>query len=199
MEETSSTLKIPSMRNRRQFYYHKQSPNTMLKFWWQQLSVCGKNHESLCTLGTQMLGALHKQKNLFIVTSPPPPIKLAFDVEDFLHESGLVVDECILTTLQEIEKNKQLKGVPGLVAAGAGGEPLRPPKSKSDMFWTCITSFFHPQSSENFVDEIYGRLVRTHKWRKKEQTLCSGGEWNVSCTDGQTIINALAHPHNSQL
>ena len=75
-----------------------------------------------------------------------PPIKLAFDVEDFLHESGLVVDECIPTTLQDIEKNKQLKGVPGLVAAGAGGEPLRPPNSKSDMFWTCITSFSHPQT-----------------------------------------------------
>ena len=115
MEETSGTLKIPSMQNRRQFYYHKQSPNTMLKFWWQQLSVCGKNHESLCTLGTQMLGALHQQKNLFIITSPP--IKLAIDVEDFLHESGLVVSECIPTTLQEIEKNKQLKGVPGPAAA----------------------------------------------------------------------------------
>ena len=91
-----------------------------------------------------------------------PPVTLAFDVEDFLHESGLVVDDCIPTTLQDNEKNKQLKGVPGLVAAGAaGGEPLRPPKSKSDMFRTRIPSFSHQQTNENVVDEMYGRLVRT--------------------------------------
>ena len=125
------------------------------------------------------------------------PTKLAIDVEDFLHESGIVVNECFPTTLQEIEKNKQLKGVPEhATAEAAGGDPLRPPKSKSDMFWTCITSFTHPENGENLLDEIYGRLVRTHKWGKKEQTSCSGGERNVSCTNGQTIINALAHPHN---
>ena len=107
------------------------------------------------------------------------PAKLAYDAEDFLHESGLVVNECIPTTLKEIEKNKQLKGMPGLVAAGAGGETLRPPKSKSDMFWTCITSFSHPQSNENFVDEIYGRLVRTHKWGMKGTNLMQW--WGVEC------------------
>ena len=134
----------------------------------QCLNFGGNSFQSVVKTMNHYVHLVHKCLGRYInkkisSSSHLPPIKLAFDVEDFLHESGLVVDEYILTTLQEIEKNKQLKGVPGLVAAGAGGEPLRSPKSKSDMFWTCITSFFHPQTSENFVDEIYGRLVRTHK------------------------------------
>ena len=103
---------------------------------------------------------------------------MAIDIEESLHERGLVVNECIPTTLQEIEKNKQLKGVPEHATAG-GGEPLQPPKSKSDMFWTCITSFSHPQNGENLVDEIYGRLVRTHQWGKKGTSLMQ--RWGVEC------------------
>ena len=107
-----------------------------------------------------------------------PPIKLGIDVEDFLHESRIVVNECIPTTLKQTEINKQLKGVPEHATA-AGGEPLRPPKSKSDMFWTCISSFSHPQTNENLLDEIYSHLERTHRWGHKGTNLMQ--LWGVEC------------------
>ena len=167
----------------------------------QCLNFGGKSFQSVISTMNQYVHLVHKCLGRYInkkisSSSHFPPKALGIDVEDFLQESGLVVNECIPTTLKEIEKNKHLKSV-SQHATTAGGEPLRPLKSKSDMFWTCITSLFHPQTNENLLDEIYGRLVRTHRWGQKEQTLCSGGEWNVSCTDGQTTINTLPHPRKS--
>ena len=152
----------------------------------QCLNYGGKSFQSVISTMNQYVHRVHKCLERYInkkiipssSSSHLPPGALAVDVEDFLHESGLVVNECIPTTLKEIEKNKQLKGVSEHVTA-AGGEPLRPPKSKSDMFWTCITSFSHPQTNENLLDEMYGRLVRTHRWGRKNTNLMQW--WGVEC------------------
>ena len=152
----------------------------------QCLNYGGKSFQSVISTMNQYVHRVHKcleryiNKKLIPASSMSrlPPETLAVDVEDFLHESGLMVNECIPTTLKEIEKNKQLKGV-SEHAAAAGGEPLRPPKSKSDMFWTCITSFSHPQTNENLLDEMYGRLVRTHRWGRKNTNLMQW--WGVEC------------------
>ena len=151
----------------------------------QCLNYGGKSFQSVISTMNQYVHRVHTclqryvNKKLIPASSSShlPPGALAVDVEDFLHESGLVVNECIPTTLKEIEKNKQLKGVSE--HAAAGGEPLQPPKSKSDMFWTCITSFSHPQTNENLLDEMYGRLVRTHRWGRKNTNLMQW--WGVEC------------------
>ena len=151
----------------------------------QCLNYGGKSFQSVISTMNQYVHRGHKCLERYINRKLIPasssshltPGALAIDVEDFLHESGLVVNECIPSTLKEIEKNKQLKGVSE--HAAAGGEPLRPPKSKSDMFWTCITSFSHPQTNENLLDEMYGRLVRTHKWGQKGTNLMQW--WGVEC------------------
>ena len=151
----------------------------------QCLNYGGKSFQSVISTMNQYVHRVHKCLERYInkkiipssSSSHLPPNALGVDVEDFLHESGLVVNECIPTTLKEIEKNKQLKGL--FEHAAAGGEPLRPPKSKSDMFWTCITSFSHPQTNENLLDEMYGRLVRTHKWGRKNTNLMQW--WRVEC------------------
>ena len=152
----------------------------------QSLNYGGKSFQSVISTMNQYVHRVHKCLERYInkkiipsssSSSRLPPGALAIDVEDFLHESGLVVNECIPTTLKEIEKNKQLIGVSE--HAAAGGEPLRPPKSKSDMFWTCITAFTHPQTNENLLDEMYGRLVRTHKWGRKNTNLMQW--WGVEC------------------
>ena len=153
----------------------------------QCLNYGGKSFQSVISTMNQYVHRVHKCLERYVnkkiipssSTSRLPPDALAVDVEDFLHESGLVVNECIPTTLKEIEKNKQLKGVSEHAATAAGGEPLRPPKSKSDMFWTCITSFSHPQTNENLLDEMYGRLVRTHRWGRKNTNLMQW--WGVEC------------------
>ena len=151
----------------------------------QCLNYGGKSFQSVISTMNQYVHRVHKcleryiNKKLIPSSSSlhlPPPA-LAVDVEEFLHESGLVVNECIPTTLKEIEKNKQLKSLSE--HAAAGGEPLRPPKSKSDMFWTCITSFSHRQTNENLLDEMYGRLVRTHRWGHKNTNLMQW--WGVEC------------------
>jgi len=59
--------------------------------------------------------------------------QLAMDMEDFLQESGLVVNQCIPIKLWDIEKNKHLKNVPGLTSAAAAGKPL-PPISNNGVF-----------------------------------------------------------------
>ena len=79
-------------------------------------------------------------------------------MKDFLQESILVVNQCIPTKLQEIEKTKHLRHPSGLIPSAAG-EPLLPPQSN--------TAFSHQQTGENITDEIYGRLVRICKWGKK--------------------------------
>ena len=75
--------------------------------------------------------------------------ELALDITHFLHERGLVVNQCVPTTLQEIEKNTQIKSLPRLASAG---EPYLPPKSKSDRIWELITVYYHPQTGDNLVD-----------------------------------------------
>ena len=160
---------------------------TVNKMPIQCLNYGGKSFQSVISTMNQYVHRVHKCLERYInkkiipsssSSSRLPIDALAVDVEDFLHESGLVVNECIPTTLKEIETNKQLKGGVSEHAA-AGGEPLRPPKSKSDMFWTCITSFSHPQTNENLLDEMYGRLVRTHKWGRKNTNLMQW--WGVEC------------------
>ena len=47
-----------------------------------------------------------------------PAHELALDVEDFLHEACLVVNQRVPTNLQEIEKNKQLKSLRKLASVG---------------------------------------------------------------------------------
>ena len=151
----------------------------------QCLNYGGKSFQSVISTMNQYAHRVHKCLERYINKKLIPssssshltPGTLAVDVEDFLHESGLVVNECIPTTLKEIEKNKQLKGLSE--HAAAGGEPLRPPKSKSDMFWSCITSFSHPQTNENLLDEMYGRLLWTHKWGQKNTNLMQW--WGVEC------------------
>ena len=150
----------------------------------QSLNYGGKSFQSVISTMNQYVHRVHQCLKRYInrkiipsSSSRLPPGALAVDVEDFLHESGLVVNECIPTTLKEIEKNKQLKGLSE--HAAAGGEPLRAPKSKSDMFWTCITAFSHPQTNENLLDEMYGRLVRTHRWGHKNTDLMQW--WGVEC------------------
>ena len=150
----------------------------------QCLNFGGKSFQTVISTMNQYVYQIHKclgryiKKKLIPSSSRLSSGSLAIDIEDFMHESGLVVNECIPSTLKEIEKNKQLKGVPEH-ATVAGGEPLRPPKSKSDMFWTCITSFSHPQTNENLLDEMYGRLVRTHRWGEKGTNLMQW--WGVEC------------------
>ena len=150
----------------------------------QCLNFGGKSFQTVISTMNQYVYQIHKclgryiNKKLIPSSSRLSSGGLAIDIEDFMHESGLVVNECIPSTLKEIEKNKQLRGVPEH-AAVAGGEPLRPPKSKSDMFWTCITSFSHPQTNENLLDEMYGRLVRTHRWGEKGTNLMQW--WGVEC------------------
>ena len=149
----------------------------------QCLNFGGKSFQTVISTMNQYVYQIHKclgryiNKKLIPSSSRPSSGGLAIDIEDFMHESGLVVNECIPSTLKEIEKNKQLKSVPEHGATG--GEPLRPPKSKSDMFWTCITSFSHPQTNENLLDEMYGRLVRTHRWGEKGTNLMQW--WGVEC------------------
>ena len=149
----------------------------------QCLNFGGKSFQTVISTMNQYVFQIHKclgryiNKKLISSSSCLSSGALAVDIEEFMHESGLVVNECIPSTLKEIEKNKQLKGVPE--HAVAGGEPLQPPKSKSDMFWTCITSFSHPQTNENLIDEMYGRLVRTHRWGEKGTNLMQW--WGVEC------------------
>ena len=151
----------------------------------QCLNFGGKSFQSVITTMNQYVYQVHKCLGRYINRKLIPSSSrlstrvLATDIEDFLHESGLVVNECIPTTLKEIEKNKHLKSGVSDHATIAGGEPLRPPKSRSDMFWTCITSFSHPQTNENLLDEMYGRLVRTHKWGEKGTNLMQW--WGVEC------------------
>ena len=148
----------------------------------QCLNFGGKSFQTVISTMNQYVFQIHKclgryiNKKLMPSSSRMSSGGLAIDIEDFMHESGLVVNECIPSTLKEIEKNKQLKGAP---EHAAGGEPLRPLKSKSDMFWTCITSFSHPQTNENLLDEMYGRLVRTHRWGEKGTNLMQW--WGVEC------------------
>ena len=151
----------------------------------QCLNFGGKSFQTVISTMNQYVFQIHKclgryiNKKLIPSSSRLSSGGLAVDIEDFMHESGLVVNECIPSTLKEIENNKQLKGAPEHAAVTGGGEPLRPPKSKSDMFWTCITSFSHPQTNENLLDEMYGRLVRTHRWGEKGTNLMQW--WGVEC------------------
>ena len=151
----------------------------------QCLNFGGKSFQTVISTMNQYVYQIHKclgryiNKKLIPSSSRLSSGALAGDIEDFMHESGLVVNECIPSTLKEIEKNKQLKGGVPEHAAITGGEPLRPLKSKSDMFWTCITSFSHPQTNENLLDEMYGRLVRTHRWGEKGTNLMQW--WGVEC------------------
>ena len=148
----------------------------------QCLNFGGKSFQTVISTMNQYVYQIHKclgryiNKKLIPSSSRVSSGTLAVDIEDFMHESGLVVNECIPSTLKEIEKNKQLKGAS---EHAAGGEALRPLKSKSDMFWTCITSFSHPQTNENLLDEMYGRLVRTHRWGEKGTNLMQW--WGVEC------------------
>ena len=168
----------------------------------QCLNFGGKSFQTVISTMNQYVFKVHKCLERYINKKIIPssssrlhhsPTALAADVEDFLHESGLVVNECIPTTLKEVETNKLLKGLSEHAAITAGGgEPLRPPKSRSDMFWTCITSFTHPQTNENMLDEMYGRLVRTHRWGEKGSKLMQW--WGVECllhrwsNDNQRIV-----------
>ena len=95
----------------------------------QCLNFGGKSFQTVISTMNQYVYQIHKclgryiKKKLIPSSSRLSSGSLAIDIEDFMHESGLVVNECIPSTLKEIEKNKQLKGVPEH-ATVAGGEPL---------------------------------------------------------------------------
>ena len=80
----------------------------------QCLNFGGKSFQSVITTMDQYVNLVHKCLGRYITkklssSSHLPPVKLAIDVEDFLQESGLVVNECIPTTIQEIEKTNNYK------------------------------------------------------------------------------------------
>ena len=121
----------------------------------QCLNFGGKSLQTVVATMNQYVHLIHKCLGRYINTKIPSlshfsPAKLAIDVEDFLHKSGLVVNECIPTTLQEIEKNKQLKGVPEHATA-AGGEPLRPPQIKKRHVLDLHNTIFPPTNKRNFA------------------------------------------------
>ena len=100
------------------------------------------------------------------------PEELAIDIEKYLQESGLVVNESIPLKLEDIEKNKQLH-LPNVIP-NKMGEALN-----TEKFWTCISTFSHPQTQERTTDEMYARLVRTSTWAE-EGTDCMKW-WGVNC------------------
>ena len=87
-----------------------------------------------------------------------PPKKLAMAMEKVFHQHGLLVNQSTPLQLTEIEKSKALKN------PLRNGVPLPAPTARGDLFWTGLCTFHHPQNKEQCVDEMYRRLVRTHKW-----------------------------------
>ena len=103
-----------------------------------------------------------------------PPRQLAVAMENVFHQHGLLVNQSIPLQLSEIEKNKALKN------PLRNGVPLPAPTARSDLVWTALCTFQHPQTKKQCSDECYGRLVRTHKWGQKNTRPIQW--WGVECT-----------------
>ena len=103
-----------------------------------------------------------------------PPKKLAAAMEKVFHQHGLLTNQCIPLQLSEIEKNKALKN------PLRNGVPLPAPTARGDLVWTKLCTFHHPQNKEQCIDEMYGRLVRTHKWGHQNTRPVEW--WGIECT-----------------
>ena len=102
------------------------------------------------------------------------PKKLAINMEKIFQQHGLLVNHSIPLQLNDIEQNKALKN------PLRNGIPLPAPTARGDLFWTQLCTFFHPQTREQCSDEMYGRLVRTHRWGKPNTKPIQW--WGVECT-----------------
>ena len=102
------------------------------------------------------------------------PKKLAIAMEKVFHQHGLLVNQSVPLQLSEIEKNKAVKN------PLRNGVPLPAPVARGDLFWTSLCTFHHPQNKEQRIDEMYGRLVRTHKWGKQNTKPVQW--WGIECT-----------------
>ena len=102
------------------------------------------------------------------------PKKLAISMEKIFHQHGLLVNHSIPLQLSDIEQNKALKN------PLRNGVPLPAPIARGDLFWTLLCTFHHPQNKERCADEMYGRLVHTHKWGKPNTKPVQW--WGIECT-----------------
>ena len=102
------------------------------------------------------------------------PKKLAINMEKIFQQHGLLVNHSIPLQLNDIEQNRALKN------PLRNGVPLPAPTARGDLFWTQLCTFFHPQTKEQCSDEMYGRLVRTHRWGKPNTKPIQW--WGVECT-----------------
>ena len=102
------------------------------------------------------------------------PKKLAINMEKIFQQHGLLVHHSIPLQLNDIEQNKALKN------PLRNGVPLPAPTARGDLFWTQLCTFFHPQTKEQCADEMYGRLVRTHRWGKPNTKTIQW--WGIECT-----------------
>jgi len=102
------------------------------------------------------------------------PKKLAINMEKIFQQHGLVINHSVPLQLNDIEQNRALKN------PLRNGVPLPAPTAKGDLFWTQLCTFFHPQTKEQCTDEMYGRLVRTHRWGKPNTKPIQW--WGIECT-----------------
>ena len=102
------------------------------------------------------------------------PKKLAINMEKIFQQHGLLVNHSIPLQLNDIEQNRALKN------PLRNGVPLPAPTARGDLFWTQLCTFFHPQTKEQCSDEMYGRLVRTHRWGKPNTKPIQW--WGIECT-----------------
>ena len=102
------------------------------------------------------------------------PKKLATAMEKVFHQHGLLVNQSVPLQLSEIEKKKALKH------PLRNSIPLPAPVARGDLFWTVLCTFHHPQNKEQCIDEMYGRLIRTHKWGKQNTKPIQW--WGIECT-----------------
>ena len=102
------------------------------------------------------------------------PKKLAVAMEKVFHQHGLLTNQSIPLQLSEIEKNTALKN------PLRNGIPLPASIARGDLFWTTLCTFHHPQTKEQCIDGMYGRLVRTHKWGHQNTRPVEW--WGIECT-----------------
>ena len=102
------------------------------------------------------------------------PKKLAINMEKIFQQHGLLVNHSIPLQLNDIEQNRALKN------PLRNGVPLPAPTARGDLFWTQLCTFFHPQTKEQCSDEMYGRLIRTHRWGKPNTKPIQW--WGIECT-----------------
>ena len=154
----------------------------MLKLWQQQFSVCGKNNWY-----TNAWGATSRRKSPHPQTSLHSNWLSVEDVEDFLHKSGFVVNQCVPMKLQELEKNKQLKGVPGLA-----GENL-----VDKMYGRLVRTHIWGQKGTNLM-QWWGVECRMHRWSYDRQCLGTPTQFiTLAPTKTLCLLTYITVPYKS--